>query len=266
MNFGPTQQLFPQGYVSTGKLTFADTLPTFGGGLTLFANRFFLDFSAQTMFNGSVTASNTIVGASPGTLTTVATNYKSDDMNRNEYALSLGYAFTQSSSIYAGYKWSRSYFNNVTGTGPAQIQVGNAFEQNAAFFTTADYAFKYNGPFVGATTGWQIETGGFQGRLALNAAVAFLQGDLQATSDVAYLSLGNGQPVDFGSPSQVFDTSGNSVGVLIGLSWLGQTSIKGLSYTAGVSGYKYDFSANNKGKADIGESLIQFKLGVAYAF
>lgn len=268
LEFGSTTQLLPPGIaLSTEKLSFRTTMPTVGIGLTTFADRFFLDLSAQRMFNGSISDSNGFIASSPDTLQAARISNESDDLSRNEYAFSLGYGITESASIYAGYKWQRGRVNNLKGTGPILTQFANGAELAGTFHEVSDYKFDYDGPFIGTTVSWEIGRGALSGRLALNAALAFLQGTLTASSGTAYAELNNGQilPYPF-TIGDVYDTSGNSLGILLGVSWLGQTNVKGLSYSVGIRGYQYNFRADDQGKADINESVIQFKLGVAYAF
>ncbi len=59
---------------------------------------------------------------------------------------------------------------------------------------------------------------------------------------------------------------GDALGLTLGLTWRGVTPVDGLNYSVGVSGYKYEFDADEKGTADIDEFAVLFKAGVAYAF
>lgn len=269
LDFGSTSQLFPAGSsVSTGKLSFSDAIPTVGAGITAFADRWFFDVSGQWMFDGSADDGNTVISSTSVGRAVANVSYDTDDVSRKEYAIALGYAFADNVAVYAGYKWARTNLDDLYGSGPLGLQLADGSLARGTFSTSADYEFEYDGPFIGTTVGWAISQGAFEGRLALNAAVAFLNGTLTASSDSASARLDNGLeiPLGPGSPSEVFDSSGDSVGILIGVSWVGQTNVDGLTYSVGVNGYKYDFSADDQGKADINEAVVQFKVGLSYLF
>lgn len=267
LDFGATSQLFSgAASLSTSKLSFDTVMPSVGAGLTLFARGFFLDLAAQSMFDGSASDSNATVIANPYSLAIATPQYDGDDIGRSEYALAFGYGVTDAFSLYAGYKWAYTDFGNVIGVGPFEQQSANGAVVTGTFHTSASYEFNYAGPFVGATAGWGIGNGPINGRLALSAAVAFLDGDLTTNSGWSSITLSDGTLVPGGSPAVIFDSSGKSVGILIGVSWVGQTGVDGLFYSVGINGYTYDFSADDEGGADISESVLQLKAGLAYAF
>lgn len=276
LDFSATSQLTAGGSISTGKVSFQETMPTISAGFTVFADRFFLDLAVQRMesYNQTLSDSHTIIAVStddPQFFGTIQESYESDDFTRDEYTLSLGYGITDSLSVYAGYKKQYTDMKDLIGTGPGSIQ----FFNNPALpdplpdtlDTFADIKFDYDGPFLGATTSWQLDNGLLKGRLSVSAAVAMMDGSLTAESSGATLSINGSPPVPTDiSLSDILDSEGDAVGITLGATWVGQTSVEDLSYSVGVNGYQYDFSADINGRPEVNETVLQLKLGLAYAF
>jgi len=107
--FPPTLQQFdvsfPEGETSTQTVTtsskkFNDTLWTLSGGFTIFADRFFLDLLAQGAFKGSarddITGTFNLPTSAFQTGESQSTGGKTNaDLEREELALSLGYAVSE---------------------------------------------------------------------------------------------------------------------------------------------------------------------------
>lgn len=269
LNFGSTAQFFPDAepfgpglevplQTSTTKLEFSDTLPTLSAGLTVFADRFYLDLLAQRAFNGSVSDSNNIYTATPLLQSSNRARYEGD-MKRDDYAVALGYGVTDTVAVFAGWKWARTKLDGLRASGIERAIDGTPL---GVLEGGGDFKFKYDGPFVGAAIGWPVSIGALDGSVGLNVAVAFLDGKVTVSSGFNSL---DGRPLSPG-PAEIFDTTGKTIGTLIGLSWRGSTGVQSLSYTVGVNGYRYSFDADDTGKADISETFVQLKVGLAYAF
>lgn len=272
LDFSATSQYGNGGTISTGQLSFQETMPTISAGLTMFANRFFLDLAVQRMqnHNQNLSDSHTIFASNSQFRQTVQESYVSDDFTRDEYTLSVGYGVTDSFSVYAGYKKQFTDMDDLIGTGPISQQ--NTSDPTApplqgTFDTSADIKFDYDGPFAGATTGWQLDYGDFKGRLNVSAAIAFMDGTLKAESSSAFVTFpplpAIRLPVTL---ADILNTEGDAVGITLGATWVGQTSVEDLSYSVGINGYQYDFSADVDGRPEVNETVLQLKLGLAYAF
>jgi len=279
------------------------TMPILAAGLSVVVDRFFVDASVQGSFDGSDSSDataygsyslfepevDTVFGTYPGVYSQEAKEFVTadTDLDRMEYALSVGYAVTQSFAVYAGWKWANTSFD-VVDTGKAQVTdiVSFPVSVNALgdvvgvtdFATTefswqgrTKYDFKQDGPFVGAAYSWSLD-GPVKGALTVNAALAFLDGKIEYDSNVATLTYANGS-TDTGSLI-VSDFEGSTTALTLGVSWRGETGIKGLSYILGINGYSYNFDADslNSGDyegsdgGDITETVINFKVGIAYRF
>ena len=108
--------------------------------------------------------------------------------------------------------------------------------------------------------------------LSANAAVAFLDGEVDQQSS-------NGTIVSSPIPGTVGQTSdngalaseraeGDSTGITLGLSWTGTTSVEGLTYSVGVTGYDYQFDAKRSTiePTDFSETQINYRVGIGYRF
>lgn len=70
-----------------------------------------------------------------------------------------------------------------------------------------------------------------------------------------------------GGVTNRFDTKGDALGFTLGVGWRGTTAVEGLSYFMGVSGYRYEFEADDSpDQSDINETAILYKAGLSYAF
>jgi hypothetical protein len=263
-------------------------MPTLGGGLTFFVDRFFIDFSAQRAFNGSDNDKSTFSSFREGNLRVgdpnIFVNDERDydaDFDRDDYAISLGYSITDQLAVYAGYKWSKADFKfNTSGsvdylaTPSFILQTGeNDFVDNLDGTTASrfDYDVKYDGPFVGLTYGLNVDQSYLKGNFSFNFAVAFLDGKTKqkVKSDSVTITSIDGidrPPFTVDLEEANFKTEGDTIGLTFGVNWRGSTPIEGLSYSLGVNAYNYQFDANNSEDPDFSETTVGFKAGVAYSF
>ena len=298
---GPVSKSVPPATTQPGEnytqeqIEFTSTMPTLGGGLTFFWDRVFLDLSAQRAFNGSADDTSSY-SQYLGTLqypldgvsrySSANLNYNSD-FDRDDYAISLGYNFDQV-GLYAGYKWAKTDFTTVA-SGPQSFFVADYiygsyspynFVAEGIIRTTADYDFKYDGPFIGLVYGFGIDKGFFKGNLSFNAAVAFLNGEVNVNnrSDVTTINSINGLSIDpfqvvpgsipaaAGLGTNAINSKGDTTGFTFGITWAGSTAVKGLGYSLNLGFYQYQFGADQSSNPDITESAINFKAGISYEF
>ncbi len=241
-----------------------DQLFFIGAGLTVFVNQFFLDFSTLRAFDGS--ASDTAQFSS--FIESVPAFFSADpkyqaDFDRNEYAISIGYNVHEQLALFAGYKWATTDFN-TKGNGDFFIvdPSTNSTEQ-VNFSATADYQFKYDGPFIGLAYGIDLTNSPAKGVLSFNVAAAWLDGKVDVKNFAS--AAGN---VDL-TPLQLQNTvasAGDTLGLTYGINWRGLTGINGLTYSLGASLYKYDFESDNPVQPDITETALTLKAGIAYSF
>lgn len=250
---------------SVSGFKFKDNMPFIGGGFTFFADRFFVDLSLQKAFSGDdsdnfqsfiLNPSNTLL---PVTASSIALDA---DFDRFEYAISAGYSVTDNWSVYVGYKNAESEFDiDRRGT----IDLFQVVPVVANFSDDFEFDFEQDGPFIGTTYGWQINQGAVQGLLSANIAVAFLNGEVtNQKSKNAVFEVG-GEIIPGGSFE--FDAfEGDTVGITFGVGWKGFTPVEGLTYSLGITGYQYDFDADERGVSDVKETQVNFRAGVAYTF
>lgn len=284
--------------ISQEKFSFKDTMPFASGGLTVFADRFFLDLSALTTLSDGndsdqVSYSNFIEGTTD-VFDTAFTSVESDfnaDFDRDEYAISLGYGVTEQLAVFGGYKWAKTDFK-TKGRGPGGIlftpgifppEFGFPTDRtngNGVFEAETDFDFEYDGPFVGINYGLEVNAGLLEGTLSFNFAAAFLDGKSKVKNDRQTLTITeiDGVPVNpilldqLGgiAPTVSVESEGETVGLTFGIGWRGFTPIENLTYAVNVSGYKYEFDADNQGGAledpDIDETALAFRVGLGYAF
>jgi hypothetical protein len=276
--------------LSQSGLAYKDWMPFIGGGGTLFVDKFFVDVSAQYADNGSDSSGQTFSSneqkpfpnAGDLGLPTDGRLYNfndfqsasnSADFDRTEWAVSVGYAFTNHFAVYAGYKSAKTDFK-VGRSGALRQDICGNFGDAApdescltndvgTFTDNTKLEFEQDGPFVGGTFGWDFSQGYLNGTLAGNFAIAFLDGKAKETSTEAFFTpapgFGDPRPV----PAFTIDRDGDSVGLSLGLLWNGLTPIDALSYLIGIDGYQYKFSSS---RGDFKETVVRFKAGIAYLF
>lgn len=259
-----------------------DTLPFIGGGITMFADRFFVDFGIQYADNGSDSPSTSqsnfrIIedGANLASVQDKVSSTWDTDFDRTEFAITLGYSVTNRWVVYAGYKRAETDFESkrtgsftrafcgspsITTTGTTTIDAsGCSFAGSTNFTEDNKLNFEQDGPFIGTTFGWDIDRGFMQGILRGNIAIALMDGTVEETR--TNIRDANGDPLDSDSKSS-FD--GDTVGVSLGVTWHGKTAIDRLNYQVALDGYQYNYDGDQN--QDFTEEVIRFKLGLAYAF
>lgn len=290
---GPISMTFPSELVESNSgfnftqqaYEYDDHLLVLGAGGTLFLGPFFIDFSGQFANEGKSSATVSYSG--------FYTDDQSDSyflgadplyeasFDRTDVAVALGYSFSRFFSLFAGYKMSKTKFDTTyegrlssvahysSGTGVFD-SIGGRIWGDVAF------DFEYQGPFVGAIQGWDFTNDFFiPGVLTGNLALAYLDGE------VVVEQRNTGYTIDWvdgyeipeiesnfenGSISNRLDTVGDALGITLGISWRGSTSVDGLSYSLIVSGYRYEFEAEDNAYSDINETAVVYKAGLSYAF
>ena len=260
-----------KGTFSRTATKFQDTLPFIGGGITMFADKFFVDLKAQYAFDGKDTATTDTSTFVEGE-NNIGSNFISDhtrqtlswdtEFERTEFSVSVGYAITELFVAYAGYIRAETDFeHSVTSTffsshectkpatSPANTNISCAsvtFDAPSLQLTNrkANSEFEQDGPFIGTTFGYGFN----KGRLAGKLAVAFLSGKLKQKTEFI--------------PARSFD--GDTVGLSLGINWTGYTPIKTLTYQVGVDGYQYTFKSDNS--PNIREEVVKLNLSLNYFF
>ena len=233
---------------SSSAMEFDDVMPVVSGGITIVANRFYVDFSGQKSFQGSDDWSREFLDTSSPIPFVNANGFV--DFDRYEYAIAFGYLVTENLSVFLGFRESKSTvdFSSV-------ISVPNF---GIAGTASIDMDFEEDGFFFGTSYGWHINNVAFKGVLSGSVAFASLDGDLEQKSVMT-----NGLVDPDGVPDD--SSKGDTLGVKLGLTWKGITHVDKLTYSVGVNGYKYEFDADND-DPDITETVVNFKLGLAYVF
>lgn len=264
-------------FANTGaELKFSDVVPFVSGGLTLFVDRFFVDFSVQYSFEGNDEdnfSSSSFLPASgfiPTDTVARTSSVLDTDFNRIEFAVSAGYAVTDQLVIFAGYKNAETNFRSRLKAGKidtfsAANLVTNPF-LSGTLTGKLDPHLEYDGPFVGGAYTWKLGMGPVQGTLTGNLAVAFMDGsaELKFRDIVVTNQLGQQSPLDVNAVINTTGLSGDTIGLSVGLTWKGFTPLDGFTYTVGVNGYRYDF--NGADTPDFTETVVRFDIGVAYLF
>lgn len=261
---------------------YKDWLPYVGGGLTLFADRFFVDFDVQYAFDGEDQAENTQRvflepgGPFPGGAVMQQNNSFDTDFDRVEWSISAGFTVFENLVFFAGYKQAETNFEaNLAGSNLSSFQPNNSAPipfLSGSFTGTLEQTFKYDGPFVGASYNWRIKQGFLDGSLSFNFAAAFLDAnvDLRLRDIVVRNKMGQTVSVDLQTIAENQGRSGfsglegDTVGFSFGATWRGLTPIDGLTYSIGVNGYLYEFESD--ATANFSETQVRLDFGLAYAF
>ncbi len=103
---------------------YQDNMPFFGGGLTLFADRFYFDLNAYKAVdgNGSDTISFSEFAFGPAFTAFLKGDPISSeaDFDREDYAVTIGYGINDQFSVFGGYKWANTDFD-TTVSGPITL-------------------------------------------------------------------------------------------------------------------------------------------------
>lgn len=262
---------------SFSKFEFSDTLPFVSGGLTLFADRFFVDLSVQYSFDGEdkdQLTNRNFVAAGGFLPTDTVFDFQSEldaEFDRLEYAVSVGFAVTEEFAVFVGYKKAKTEFDIKLRDG--RIDAFSAADQapipflSGSFTGNQDLDFEYDGPFFGGVYKWDI---GVLGALTGNIAIAFMEGnvdvifrDIEVTNQMGTFEVPLNDFVQEGGGGTL-DIDGDTIAVSLGLTWKGFTPVNGLTYSVGVNGYRYKFTSNNT--PDFTETVARLDFGLAYAF
>lgn len=254
-------------------------MPFIGAGATLFVNNFFLDLCAQYASGGHDTTpiQYSAYSSDPNGFIAVDTS-DTASFDRSDAAVSVGYAFTRHFNLFAGYKWARTRFDTTLEGRLTFIRYktgGEDFYAAGHYRGEADYRFKYEGPFLGVIHSWDCSRCRLlKGKFTVNLALARLSGRVESENQDQFFTIDsiNGQPVpedtlQVQNPiSARLDTKGDARGLAFGVGWRGTTALEGLSYALGISGYRYEFDAEDGRESDINETALTYKIGLAYVF
>lgn len=288
-----TQASDPVAFNAPGNFTqqafkYGDNLPFIGVGGTFYLNRFFLDLSGQYAFDGKdrETISYSSFGYSYNDELTYFGHYVAQpthnaSFERRDMAVSLGYAFTRQFSLFVGYKKAKTEFTTLF-EGPMNavyddVDPDRDFSSGILIWGEDDYSFEYEGPFVGAIYGWDFSQGRIiKGMLTANLALAHLEGEVVLNQQRGYMRLiwlddqqfseSITLSLENGGMANRYDSKGSTLGFTIGVGWRGLTALEGLSYFIGISGYRYEFDADNDEQSDINETAVVYKGGLCYTF
>jgi len=229
-----------------------DNLPFIGFGGTLSYDRFFIDAYVQRSGEGED-------GGSSKTDDFFVANNSPVDFKRKDYAITLGYGVTDRLSIFGGYKYGQTDFERLDTLASIGF-VGDTF-----FKESVHSEFKQDGPFIGATYGWQLGNGLF----GLNIAVAKMDGE--KTRHTVVTGSSNHQS------TSIF--SDDTLGVTFGISWKAPIT-KNLMYGLSLDGYRYDFDlkgsynylsggkfyTSENAELNIEETVFSVKASLIYRF
>ena len=252
------------------KIEFSDNIGFVGGGGTLFIRRLFVDFGGQYAFNGSgrTRVADAAYSETENLYNSTDAEYHFQ-LDRTDLALSAGYMVNRRFSVYAGYKWA-TVDMDVTFEGTVGVlNIDNIF----AFGHVKGkdhYKFQYEGPFIGVTHGWEIDPPGvFNGMISAKVALALLSSKYSAdrTGAATYTSI-NGMEIEPVAESldEKRAMKGDSLGLTLGFDWHGRTAIESLSYWIGLSGYRYNFDADDSSDSDVNETAVTLKAGLSYVY
>lgn len=258
------------------KSEYSDMLRFVGGGVTFLVHRLYIDLYGQYAFKGS---DNT-----HGSLSTYNENDAFDDGERVEsfvsydyerkatfdhtdYAISIGYTISKAFSVFAGYKWADSERHFTTdGVMDIFLPQTSILTKSIDIHRETDGEFKYEGPFVGAIHGWEIDQWGFlKGIISAKLGLGYLNGKYVTNTNNQFTYADN----TVYHYNERDEYKGNTWGFTLGIGWRGRTSIENLSYSLDIGGYRYSFNASNDVEynlGDISENLISYKVGMTYAF
>jgi len=209
------------------KVKLDEELPFLGLGMTVVAGQgLFLDAYYQRTNTAEIDETGKFsVGDSE------VSYQRNTELERQDFAFSLNYAFTQSLSFSLGYKYGNTTYDwKDQERDKNDANVGTASKENE---------FIAKGPFIGVAYNFPVGPGMF----AFNVAVANLDGEIttnrrhrQGESDEVEL-------IDRDRKEQVFS---DAFGVTLGINW-NQAITDRLSYGISLHGFQYKFDTK-KGK------------------
>jgi hypothetical protein len=227
-------------------------------GVTLFSNKFFVDFYVQKGFSTSDRATNTLSGDEvEALLGDRLTTIVYSEFDREEYSMSIGYALGKQLVLFGGYRKAKTNFTEIISVDQDIVRQGTTIELTGS--GERDINFKQDGFFLGGAYALLF---GESSALIFNSAIAILEGKYFSEVDLDLLASDSDKP--FKLPIG-YDSIGDTVGLNFGVSWKGNI-VDNVGYTLGVSGYSYDFDAKEQDVADLSESVLRFSAGLSYQF
>ena len=217
---------------SVDNIEFSDWMYLVGGGLTLSYDRVFVDLYGQYSFDGDDDLDLDVVAGG------LSANLAQDvEFDRVETALTVGYRITDQLAAFVGYRYADVNFD---GSGSLGV-------------VSADFStdFKQKGPFIGA--GYVIPKTVFGGAFVANAAVAYLDGDLENRLDTN-IQVDNVE----------FDIEGDAIGVNAGASWVRPLTSQ-LKLVLGADVAQYSFEDDDD-RTDFDERITRFRTELRYSF
>jgi len=240
---------------ASGPVTMADlnvNLATGTIGVTATLDKFYFDAYVAKSLEGS--DDHTIAVDSDGILFTLPNEW---DVDVVDYAFTAGYNVWKTLAVYAGWKGHTTNMDAATNIPANWLGIqGLPAVPNAINW---DVELQYNGPFIGASYGWQI---GESNLLSVNVAYAWMSGDLEMTLTSQW------NPNIRESMSANGD-DGDASGLTLGVSWKGMIT-DALGYTVSADWYKYSFDGftvqGGTADQDIDEEAYSLRFTVSYAF
>jgi len=209
--------------VIQNKIKLEKELPFLGLGATVVYDNWAVDAYYQTTDTADIDDTGTFpVGTSEVSYT------RNTELERQDFALSIGYSFAQNWSLSFGYKYGdTSYDWTDQERDNKGINAGKAFKENN---------FVAKGPFLGV--GYNLPL--WKGVLAFNVAAALLDGEITSSRDHHQ---GDSSDVKLLNRTRKEQVVANAMGVTVGVNWI-QAITERLSYSILLQGFKYDFEAN----------------------
>lgn len=240
----------------------SDNLPYIGIGGTISYDQFFLDLYGLKTATGeqnNLTQYGVDNVTGPiGTISQINRLEADSDIEREEYAIAVGYNLVDNLVLFAGYKTSTTEFDNTVNS--FQMTTvgldGNSVTSLGKGNLKLDLDQK--GPFIGAAYGWNIMD---KGILSVNAALGFFDGKVKQQTQINFPNNPEQENIINGS----FEYSGDVVGLALGVSWRGNIT-DNLIYSLALSGYNYNYDSNNPRGANFSESVLNFSAGLSYRF
>lgn len=253
---------------TSNEVTYSDNMNFVGAGATLSINRFFIDLSGQYAYDGDSTTQSKWSWYSQAedgdTNLTGETSLNRARFDHTERAIAVGYAIRPDFSVFMGYKWTDVDFKlTMDGTLIGYYPDVGAFSE-ATMHKDRFVRFKYEGPFIGAKRGWDINNFRFlKGTATIKLALAYLNS--------TYTHVQHVKMHDFFDDSDEYWTDhekakGETWGFTLGLGWRGNTPIRNLTYALNIGGYRYHFNNDNGNIGEISETVIKYKANISYGF
>ena len=218
---------------SVDDVEFSDWLYLVGGGLTFAYDRFFVDLYGQYSFDGEDEIDLDVVAGG------IAVDDLAQDVefDRIETALTVGYRVTNNFAAFAGFRYADVNFDGTGSLGAVSADFSTDFNQK--------------GPFVGAS--YVVPKPILGGAFVANAAVAYLDGELENELDVS-------APLD----DVAFDIEGDAIGFNAGASWV--TSLTNqLKLSIGADVARYSFKDDDD-ETDFDELITRLRTELRYSF